>query len=79
MAVSASKERTMKHFGRLAAFDQETSTGSIRPEAQTDNVSFEKGAFSWGKADAPRLNSRLSYEMGKNQVGTPVAINLVTV
>ena len=69
----------MKSFGKLAAFDQDAGTGSIRPESKGDNVSFEKGAFTWGKADAPKIDSRLSYEMGKNAAGTPVAINLLTV
>jgi len=68
----------MKLFGRLAAFDQDTGTGSIRPESKGNDVSFEKTGFTWGKADAPRMNTRLSYEMGKSQDGAPIAINMMT-
>ena len=69
----------MKLFGKLAAFNQDTGAGSIRPEPKGDDVSFERGAITWGKSDAPRIESRLSYEMGKNKAGSPVAINLLTV
>ena len=78
-AVSALKERVMKMFGTLKTFDQATGAGSIHPEKGGDPITFEKSAFSWGPANAPNVDTRLSYELGKNEAGSPVAINLLTV
>jgi CspA family cold shock protein len=73
------KERAMTMFGNLKTFDQATGVGSIIPEKGGDPITFEKSAFSWKPADAPKVDTRLSYELGKNQAGSPVAINLHTV
>ena len=69
----------MKMFGTLKTFDQATGVGSIRPEKGGDPINFEKSAFSWAPSDTPKVDSRLSYELGKNHAGSPVAINLLTV
>jgi len=69
----------MKMFGHLKTFDKATGAGSIRPEKGGDPIVFEKSAFSWAPSDTPKLDARLSYELGKNSAGAPVAINLLTI
>jgi len=69
----------MKMFGNLKTFDHATGTGSIRPEKGGDPIVFEKSGFTWAASDTPKVETRLSYELGKNNAGSPVAINLLTV
>ena len=69
----------MKMFGTLKTFDRATGVGSIRPEKGGAPITFEKSAFSWAPSDTPKVDTRLSYELGKDQKGSPVAINLLTV
>ena len=69
----------MKMFGKLKTFDQATGAGSIRPDKGGDPIVFEKTAFTWAPSDTPKVEARLSYELGKNSAGSPVAINLLTV
>ncbi len=69
----------MTMFGKLTTFDQATGVGSISPEKGGDPIRFEKSAFSWTPAHTPKLDARLSYQMGKDQAGSPVAVNLRTI
>lgn len=66
----------MTLFGKLKSFDQATGAGSIMPEQGGGPLDFEKSAFKWQGASPPQTDTRLSYEVGKNQAGAPTAINL---
>jgi CspA family cold shock protein len=75
-AVSAKKENTMKLFGIVKSFDESRGYGSIKPEAGGNELRFEKSAVQWGDATTPKIDRRLSYEVGKNGSGDACAINL---
>jgi cold shock CspA family protein len=66
----------MKCFGNLKTYDDETRAGSIGPDAGGPAISFSKAAVSWTDADTPELGARLSYYVGNDSEGNPVALNL---
>ena len=63
-------------FGTIKNYDETKGVGSIRPENGHADLQFEKSAVSWGDATTPKTDRRLSYEVGKNSVGAPCAVNL---
>ena len=69
----------MTMFGKLKTYDQVTGIGSISPEKGGDPITFGKSAFSWTPSDAPKVDAPLSYQLGKDQAGSPVAVNLRTI
>jgi cold shock protein len=75
-AVSAKKVNIMKLFGTVKSFDESRGYGSIKPEAGGNELRFEKNAVQWGDATTPKIDRRLSYEVGKNGSGDACAINL---
>jgi cold shock CspA family protein len=66
----------MKLFGRLRTYDVETRAGTIRPDEGGAPIAFEKAAVSWRDADTPEVHARLSYYLGQNAQGVPLALNL---
>ncbi len=75
-AVSAKKDISMKLFGTVKTYDEAKGHGTIKPEAAGDELRFEKSAVQWGDATTPKVERRLSYEVGKNGSGDACAINL---
>ena len=63
-------------FGTIKAFDETKGVGSIQPENGPNQLPFEKSAVQWGDATTPKIDRRLSYELGKNSDGAPCAVNL---
>ena len=63
-------------FGTIKKFDETKGVGSIKPENGHNELSFEKSAVQWGEATTPKIDRRLSYELGKNSDGAPCAVNL---
>jgi CspA family cold shock protein len=76
MAGSAKKDNNMKLFGTVRSFDEAKGSGSIQPDAGGDELQFERSAVHWGDAHAPKMDRRLSYEIGKNVSGNACAVNL---
>jgi cold shock CspA family protein len=66
----------MKHFGKLRTYDGATGAGSIRPESSGAPIIFDKAAVSWRDGEVPQIGARLSYYIGNNLEGAPVALNL---
>jgi len=66
----------MKLFGNLRTFDAATRAGTIRPDQGGPPIQFDKAAVSWREADTPEVEARLSYYIGQNLKGEPVALNL---
>lgn len=62
-------------FGKIKNFD-ETRGGTVRPEIGNTELHFEKSAMNWGDATTPKVDRRVSYEVGKNDKGADCAINL---
>ena len=73
----------MKHFGTVKSFDSDKGQGTIKPEAGSDELSFERSAISWdtgkdNKDKQPTAGQRLSYEVGQDKNQKPCAVNLQT-
>jgi cold shock CspA family protein len=66
----------MKLFGTVKLFDEIKGYGTIKPEAGGKELRFEKSAVQWGDATTPKVERRLSYEIGENGSGGACAINL---
>ena len=66
----------MKLFGTVKLFDDVKGYGKIKLEAGGDELRFEKSAVRWGDATTPKVERRLSNEVGKNGSGDACAINL---
>jgi cold shock CspA family protein len=63
-------------FGKIQHFDETSGGGTIKPENGNSALSFEKSAVSWGDATTPKVDRRLSYEVGQNDKGADCAIKL---
>ncbi len=63
-------------FGTIKNFDETKGMGSIKPENGRNELPFENSAVQWGDATTPKVDRRLSYELGKNSHGVPCAVNL---
>ena len=63
-------------FGTIKNFDETKGTGSIKPENGHNDLPFEKSAVQWGDATTPKIDRRLSYQLGKNSSGAECAENL---
>lgn len=63
-------------FGTIKNFDEIKGVGSIKPDNGHIDLQFDKSAVSWGDATTPKVDRRLSYEIGKNKDGTDCAVNL---
>ena len=63
-------------FGTIKNYDEAKGVGSIRPENGHADLQFEKSAVSWGAANTPKLDRRLSYEIGRSKDGVECAVNL---
>ena len=63
-------------FGKIQKFDETSGGGTIKPENGNAELHFEKSAVSWGDATTPKIDRRLSYEVGKNDKGADCAVKL---
>lgn len=63
-------------YGKILNFDDATGTGTIKPEIGSGDLHFEKSAVNWGDATTPKVDRRLSYEVGKNDKGADCAVKL---
>ena len=63
-------------FGKIQTFDETSGAGTIKPETGSDVLHFVKSAVHWGDATTPKVDRRLSYEVGKNDKGVDCAIKL---
>lgn len=63
-------------FGTIKNYDEAKGVGSIRPENGHADLQFEKSAVSWGDATTPKVDRRMSYEIGRSKDGVECAANL---
>ena len=63
-------------FGTIKNYDEAKGIGSIKPEVGENELPFEKSAVQWGNATTPKVDRRLSFEIGKNSDGAACAVNL---
>jgi len=63
-------------FGTIKNYDEAKGIGSIKPEVGDNELPFEKSAVQWGNATTPKVDRRLSFEIGKNSDGAACAVNL---
>lgn len=63
-------------FGTIKNYDETKGVGTIHPENGKTDLPFEKSAVQWGDASTPKIDRRLSYEVGKNRDGAECAVNL---
>jgi CspA family cold shock protein len=63
-------------FGKIRNFNESTGAGTIKPENGNAELHFAKSAVNWGDATTPKVDRRLSYEVGKNDQGTDCAVKL---
>ena len=63
-------------FGTIKNYDETKGIGSIKPEVGENELPFEKSAVQWGNATTPKVDRRLSFEIGKNSDGAACAVNL---
>jgi cold shock protein len=63
-------------FGTIKNFDETKGVGSIKPDNGHIDLPFEKSAVQWGDATTPKVDRRLSYEIGKTSEGSDCAVNL---
>ena len=76
-AGSARKDKAMKYFGTVKAFDNDKGVGSLKPETGGDDIYFERSAIRFGMPSIPSVGQRLSYDKGMAN-GQPCAVNLET-
>ena len=66
----------MTTYGKVESYDNSKGTGTIAPEvAGSENLPFDRSAFSWSDKQAPAVGRRLSYEV-EHKDGKRCAINL---
>lgn len=63
-------------FGIIKNYDETKGVGWIKAENGHIDLQFEKSDAWWGDATRPKVDQRLSYEIGKNKDGTDCAVNL---
>ena len=63
-------------FGKIQKFDETSGKGTIKPENGSPELHFERSAVNWGSATTPKIDRRLSYEVGKNDEGADCAVKL---
>ena len=63
-------------FGKIQTFDETSGDGTIKPENGNGVLHFVKSAVRWGDATTPKIDRRLSYEVGKNEQGADCAVKL---
>ena len=68
----------MKYFGTVKSFDIDQGIGSLKPETGSDELKFERSAFSWAAPEVPTVGQRLSYDKG-TMGSQPCAVNLASI
>ena len=68
----------MKYFGTVKSFDNDKGLGTIKPEADGEELRFERSAISWGGDKPPTPGQRLSYDV-ETKDREARAVNLQTI